>query len=160
MTPAVLLASVKGAEADARAAILQELYARKGAEATQALTQAVEAVPQESRGKALDLLTRRMTRMTAATLERYLAAEQPALQAAAARAVGLKGEKSMAGKLVSMLRTPDDTVANSAQAALRQLSGQDFGEFERAGGVERFLIIKKWEAWRRKTSAADGASPP
>lgn len=128
--------------------VLLHLHARKGGDATQALCRAIDVVSQPLRPEARELLTRRLTRMKAATLSAYLSCQDSVeLRVAAAKAVALKPERSLAGELSELLLDRDPAVGKAAHAALVELSDSSFGDFEEASVVERYVIYKKWKQW-------------
>jgi HEAT repeat protein len=142
-----LLAAVGRSEVAQQKLILQELHDRKGTEATLALGAAVEKVDPALQAQARDLLAARLSRMTAATLERYLEHESAAIRRGAAAAVVQKKEKPLAGKLIGLLEDSDLQVADAAHSALVELTGQDFGKFIGATKVDRFVTVKRWKTW-------------
>jgi hypothetical protein len=148
--PEELVRGLDGAEKGVQQLVLRELHDRKGTESTLALAVAVDRVDASLRDAAKELLSSRLLRMTAATLERYLEHEKPLLRAAAAEAAARKKEKSLTGPLVALLEDSDSEAANAAHAALVDLTGQDFGRFAGASKAERFVIIKRWKTWLEK----------
>lgn len=153
MSPAELLAAVADADAKRRDALLIELRDRKGAEATLALAEAIGKLPAESQAQARRLLVERLTRMTSATLGRYLEYDDVETRLAAAKAAAAKKDASLGGQLVDLLSAGNAAVADAAHAALVEVTGQDFGRFQGARAAERMAIIQRWRAWRTKSAS-------
>jgi hypothetical protein len=153
--PGRLVAALANADARQQAAILQELHDRKGTEATSALAEAIGKLEGDARASARKLLVQRLTRMTANTLGKYLDLEDVELQRAAAEAVAVKQERSLSGKLINLLSSSNDEVANAAHAALVKVTGEQFGRFEGAKPADRFVIVKRWKAWQARATGAE-----
>lgn len=149
-TPSRLLAALDNADDGQRTAILQQLHDRKGVEATLALAKAVKKLDGDARATARQLLVQRLTRMTATTLGKYLELDDEELLRASAEAAGAKKDESLTGKLIELLAGSNAEVADAAQAALVNVTGQQFGRFRGAKTSERFVIVRRWQAWWKK----------
>jgi hypothetical protein len=126
---------------------LGELRDRKGAAYTQALAGAIARLDGEARKKAREALAERLSRMTSATLGVKLEDDDPEVRRAAALAVAMKEDKAHTYKLIEMLDDREATVGNAAHAALKSLSGEDFGPAKDATREERAKAVLAWKAW-------------
>lgn len=143
-----LKASLPTASSSQQSAILEELRDRKGSEATLALAEAIDELDATLAAQARKFLVQRLERMTPATLARYLEYDQPEIRQAAAQAAQSKDDLTLVGPLVTLLEDRNAAAADAAHAALVKLTGQQFGAFAGQPPVARFLVIKKWKAWR------------
>ncbi|MCA9222579.1 MAG: hypothetical protein KDA71_19770, partial [Planctomycetales bacterium] len=66
---------------------------------------------------------------------------------AAAKAAARKQARELVPNLIECLVDQDETVANTAHAALRELTKQDFGPTDTDSVVERFVAKKRWQTW-------------
>jgi hypothetical protein len=131
-------------------AVLEELRDRKGTEATLALAEAISSLDEPQDELARKFLAQRMERMTAATLVRYLEYDDEEIRLAAAKAAVGKEDLALVGPLIELLPARNVALGDAAHAALVKLTGQDFGPFAGKGTAERFVIIKRWQAWRER----------
>jgi hypothetical protein len=53
-------------------------------------------------------------------------------------------------ELIPLLDDDEGTVIAAARAALKALTGEDFGPGRDAGPTERAEAVKKWKAWWAK----------
>jgi hypothetical protein len=105
-------------------------------------------VASDLQATARDLLAKRLARLKAKSLREYLTSDaQPELKLAAARAAESKREATLSGELIALLLDPYQPAADAAHAALKQITGQDFGPFEGQKAAERFVVAKAWRAW-------------
>lgn len=84
----------------------------------------------------------------------------PRVQTAAIGDVVAAGDRAMIPELINLLESEDEGVRFMAAAALRRMTGQDFG-FQFAKQGERGPIIAKWRRWweAQNPPAADAAQP-
>jgi hypothetical protein len=85
--------------------------------------------------------------MKAQTLEGYLEDEDAEIRRAAALAAAMKDARSLTPKLIGLLEDREPTVAWAARAALKSLSGKDFGPQPGASAEERQQAIDAWRDW-------------
>jgi hypothetical protein len=144
------LASAQGEKRDR---ILKELSQSKGAAYTDALASAIPKLEGEAKEKAREALADRLSRMTSATLEVKLSDDDTEIRRAAALAVAMKEDRAHANRLIELLNDAETTVARAAHAALKSLSGEDFGPTKDATREERGKAIRAWQEWLRKQGA-------
>jgi hypothetical protein len=118
---------ITGSDAERRAALQRAMQAQGGLY-TLALAQAIpRASRADEQAEFRRALVRRMTRLSTESLQAYLKHANPELRRAAAWAVALRDEQSLAPDLVSLLDDSDTDVAATAYLALKTLTGKDFG---------------------------------
>jgi HEAT repeat protein len=130
-----------------QAELLEQMKNEKGSVQTEALATAIPYLDGESHRKAREALAERLTRMKDETLTGYLQDDDVEIRRAAALAIGMKESKSLVPNLIPMLRDPEITVARAAHAALKALTGQDFGPASKATREERDQAVIKWLQW-------------
>ena len=59
----------------------------------------------------------------------------------------MREETTHFARLIDLLQDPEPLVARAARAALKSLSGQDFGPEEDATQAERTTALEKWKNW-------------
>jgi len=91
-----------------------------------------------------------MTRMTERTLGRYLQDDDPEIRRAAALGLAMRESIAHLPRIIELLRDPDPAVRPAARAALRTLSGQDFGPELTATEEERERAVTRWQEWWEK----------
>src|SRR5262249_49752537 len=128
-------------------AVLTDLVENKGAVYTDALAAAIPRLSGEAKQQARDGLARRLARMTAATLRDLTRDEAVEVERAAALAVELKGDRGLIPDLIALLEDPERPVARAAHAALKEMTGQDFGPAAQATPAERGQAAARWKAW-------------
>jgi len=133
-----------------QAEMLRDLLIGKGATYTQALATAIPQLSGDLRAKARDALAERLTRMTAATLRDKLKDDNGEIRRAAALACAMKEDRSHIPDLITLLSDAEPPVSRAARAALRELSGQDFGPDTNASKAERAQAVAAWKAWWAK----------
>jgi hypothetical protein len=121
-----------------------------GVQHTETLALAAARLTGDARGEVRDALVQRMTRMTDATLVRFLNDDDVEIRRAAA--LGLAGRKSVssADRVIELLLDADPSVREAAHEALRQLSGQDFGPRPGAAEPESRRAAAGWRQWWAK----------
>jgi hypothetical protein len=143
------LVRARGARQDQ---MLQALRDGKGVLFTEALVSAIPRLEGEARRKAREALADRVTRMSDKTLSAYLQDEDPELRRAAALACAMKESKERVPELIRLLSDPEAVVERAAHAALKDLTGQDFGPEAGSGRAERAKAIAAWKVWWDKQS--------
>lgn len=147
-----LSAALLQAPADRREELIAKYQAEKGVIYTQALAAAIPKLSDPSKKKARAALAERMARMTARTLRGRLKDEDVEIRRAAALACAAKDDNALARDLIPILEDAEPLVARAAHAALRSLTGQDFGPAAGADAGERSKAVKAWEEWWKKQS--------
>jgi hypothetical protein len=127
--------------------VLERLRAGKGVIYTEALAGAIPHLRGEDRDRARQALAERLKRMTPATLGHYLKDSEPEIRRAAALACAGKELRAHIPTLIWQLSDRDPEVARAAHAALKTLTGQDFGPPTNASGVERSRAVGDWKRW-------------
>jgi hypothetical protein len=130
--------------------LLEEMQKGKGPHYTEALAAAIPQLEGEPRRKARDALADRLTRMKDDTLAAYLQDEEAEIRRAAALAVAMKESKALTPNLISLLSDSETDVVRAAHAALKEMTGQDFGPAAKATREERDQAILKWLHWWSK----------
>jgi hypothetical protein len=138
------------ARPEKRREVLEQLREGKGAKYTEALATAIPQLGGDDKRKAREALADRLARMKADTLSRYLQDELPEIRRAAALACAMKDEKEHVPGLIELLLDPEPFVARAAHAALKELTGQDFGPTLGADKEETQKAIAAWKAWWAK----------
>ena len=123
---------------------------------TQALAAAIPRLSGSGKVKARDALAERIARMTASTVADKLQDEDLEIRRAAALACAMKEQKTFIPKLLPLLEDPEASVVRAAHAALRTLTGRDFGPADAASRAERDKAVTAWKFWWTKQ---DGSLP-
>ena len=127
--------------------VLTRLREGKGSAFTEALAQAIHNLEGDVRKKAQRALAERMARMSAETLGDKLRDPDPEIRRATCLACAMREETTHFARLIDLLQDPEPLVARAARAALKSLSGQDFGPEEDATQAERTTALEKWKNW-------------
>jgi HEAT repeat protein len=85
--------------------------------------------------------------MTEKTLGRYLEDEDAEIRRAAALGLAMKESKTHFDALIRLLLDPQPFVERAAHAALRSLSGKDFGPKVNATEDEKMEAVQRWQQW-------------
>jgi hypothetical protein len=119
----------------------------KGVAYTQALAGAIPHLSGIVKDKARDALAERLARMTELTVRARLKDEDPEIRRAAALASAMKEDKGHVPDLIGLLEDRAPAVGRAAQAALRSLTGKDFGPPPGATKAERAKAVADWKRW-------------
>ena len=130
--------------------LIEQLRDGRGAPYTEALAGAIGQLKGPAKNKAREALAERLAGMTAETLAAKLADEHLEVRRAAALACAMKEEAAHVPRLIGLLDDPEPPVARAAQAALKSLSGRDFGPGPGASRAERAQAVAAWQAWWKK----------
>jgi hypothetical protein len=133
------------ADAARQEQVLGELRDGKGGVYTDALAQAIHRLYNPVKGKARDALAERLSRMTSETLSNKLRDDDSEVRRAAALACAMKEEKAHIPRLIEMFEDPELDVARAAYAALKELTGKDFGPGKDAN---RFAFSRAGDSWK------------
>jgi hypothetical protein len=152
-TPSAKLAdALLALSADRQVAEIERLRDQKGPVHTEALAAAIPYLSPEPRRKAREALAARVARMKAETIADYLHDEEPEIRRAAALACALKGTKHLVPQLIALLTDREQVVARAAYAALREMTGQDFGPDPSANDADRKRAAAAWNDWWKTQS--------
>jgi hypothetical protein len=127
--------------------VLQKLCDGKGSEYSKALALAITQLSGEVKKKAREGLAERLSRLKIDNVLAYLDDEDLELRRAAALACALKEARETAGRLIELLEDPELPVQRAAYAALKSLSGKDFGPAAKVSGDDKAKAIAAWRAW-------------
>jgi hypothetical protein len=130
--------------------VLDKLRDSKGVVYTEALATAIPRMGGDGKRKAREALAERLARMTAKSLTNYLKDDDAEIRRAAALACAMKESKEHIPQLIELLRDPENTVVRATVAALKDLTGQNFGPGPDATRAERDEAIAAWQAWWKK----------
>jgi hypothetical protein len=131
-----LAGTLVAAAAGERRKVLDRMRDGKGVEYTEALAAAIPRLDADTRLTARAALAQRLAHMKAGTIEKYLTEEEPEIRRAAALACGQRALRSHIPYLIPLLRDPVADVAQSAHAALKELTGENLAPDPDA-----------WQAW-------------
>jgi hypothetical protein len=134
---------------DKQHALIEMLKERKGVAHTDALAQAIPQLKGPNKLKARDALAERLARMKASTLREKLQDESAEIRRAAVLACAMKEDKDFVRDLIHLLEDPQRLVSSAAHAALKELTGKDFGPAADASPTERAGAAAKWKEWWR-----------
>jgi hypothetical protein len=138
------------ADAAGRAKPLAALRDGKGVAYTDALAVAAGKLQGEARDQARTALEDRLAKLPVGALRERLLDADAELRRAAAAAAGQKMDREFAPELIHLLSDDDAEAAAAARAALRALSGEDFGPADGADKKAKAEAVKKWCAWWAK----------
>jgi hypothetical protein len=127
---------------------IERLRDERGADKTEALATAIPYLAIEPRRKAREALARREARMKVETIGRDLHDENPEIRRAAVSACAFKETKQFVPELIELLSDPK--VARTAYAALKDLTGQDFGPSVEADETAKKQASASWLKWWQK----------
>jgi hypothetical protein len=115
------------AAGEEQAALLQRYQETRGVEYTEALAFAIGRLDGDAKRRARQALAQRLARLKPDSLTRYLSDEEAEIRRAAALACAAKGLKEQVPLLIPLLADREALVARAAEAALKELTGQDLG---------------------------------
>jgi len=142
--------AVAQAPAGEKHRLLAELREGKGLLYTRALALAISHVSGDAQAEARAMLARRLTRMTAATLQAKLQDDNPETRRAAAVACAMKESTDHVPELIDLLADREAEVADAAHQALKSLSGRDFGPSQPTVPADRARAAEAWNGWYEK----------
>ena len=145
-----LAARLLEARGPRQAEVLAELRDGRGVVYTQALAGAIHRLDGDAKSKAREALAGRLTRMSSDTLTDKVEDDDPEVRRAAALALAMKDDRKHVGKLIALLDDPEPLVVRAAHAALRSLTGKDFGPAADASRAEHAKAVAAWKAWWSK----------
>jgi hypothetical protein len=130
--------------------LLEQLRDGKGSAYTEALAGVIGRLEGSARRKARDALADRLGRMKATTLRAYMKDDNPEVRRAAALACTAKRSLDCVPELITLLNDTEPLVERAAHAALKHLTGKDFGPSADATRVEHARAVAAWRAWWKK----------
>ncbi len=130
--------------------LLKQMRDGKGVLFTEALAHAIPRLAGDKQQKARTALAERLTRMKGETLTSYLKDEDVEIRRAAALACARKDSPTFIPALIPLLRDPERLVVEAAHAALKDLTGRDFGPPPDANREARDRAVRKWLDWWSK----------
>jgi hypothetical protein len=150
---AKLAAELVRARGKKRAELVERLRDGKGVVYSLALANALQRVNGTEKSELRDALAQRLTRMTAETLRDKLKDGDREIRRAAALACGMKADRQTIPDLIPILEDQDGGVARAAHAALKDLTGQDFGPTTYSS-ESKTKAVAKWNAWWKKENGS------
>jgi hypothetical protein len=145
-----LAAQLVASSGEKQDTLIEKLQESKGATYTEALATAIPQLDGAAKRKVRTALARRMARMTAVTLKDRLQDEDLEIRRASALACAMKEEKGLIPDLIKLLEDSEPPVYLAAHAALKDLSGKDFGPGSDASRAERSEAARQWKTWWSK----------
>ena len=130
--------------------LLKVLRDGKGTQYTEALAASIPQLSGRSKRQAREFLADRLSRLTPERRAAYLEAEDVELRRAAALGSALSENKAHVPQLIGLLRDREPLVARAAWAALKELTGQNFGPSADATDAEKDKAIDAWREWWKK----------
>jgi HEAT repeat protein len=91
-----------------------------------------------------------MARMNEATLGRYLRDENAEIRRAAVLGVAMRESSAYVQRMIEMLDDPELSVVRATVAALKSLSGKDYGPGLAASQDEHDQAVARWTEWVQK----------
>jgi hypothetical protein len=137
-------------QSELQQAEIERLRDQKGTVNTEALATAIPYLAAEPRRKAREALADRIARMKLETVGNYLQDEEPEIRRAAALACAIKEAKLLVPQLIALLSDREPVVARAAYAALKDLTGKDFGPAANADEGARKQAVADWQEWWKK----------
>jgi hypothetical protein len=126
---------------------LQQAKDEKGGQYTAALVAAAAQLDGKRQYQVREALADRLTRMTADTLKRYLKDRDPELRRAACLACAMKDDKQHVSDVIDRVMDVDESVIRAAKAALKSLTGKDFGPQAGATDKQKEEAYIEWLRW-------------
>jgi hypothetical protein len=127
------------------------LYVKeKGVVYTEAIANALPQLQGNTQRAAREAFVERMSRMTADTLRDRLSDARGEMRRAALLAWASRDDRAAIPEIIPLLSDPDEIVIPAAKAALKSLTGQDFGPSRTATPAERTQAVAAWKQWWEK----------
>jgi hypothetical protein len=127
--------------------VLTRLREGRGPQYSLALARSIPLLDGSAKTRARDALAERLARMTGVTLRTQMRDRDAELRRAAALACAMKEDKSHIPDLIPLVEDTDTPVTQAARAALKDLTGQDFGPTASASRAERTEALRRWKDW-------------
>lgn len=129
-----------------RKELLKTYAETSGTAYTESIALAIPHLSGESRKEAREALAERLSGRKETTLLRYLEDSDAEIRRGAALALGMRDAKETVGELAKLLLDPAPSVARAAHAALRSLTGQDYGPSVTATEEEKQKAAERYQA--------------
>ncbi len=126
---------------------LEQARATKGGKWSRALALVCAKADGDKRKQAREALANRLTRMTVGTLKDMLNDADAELRRGACLAVAMKADKALTGDVIDRLADASDPVVRAARAALKSLTGVDFGPAAGADDDTKLAAAAAWRVW-------------
>jgi hypothetical protein len=140
---------VEASDAD-QEQLLKKMREARGAEYTEALALAIPRLEREPRQKAREALANRFTRLTPKTLLAYMEDDDPEIRRAAVLASAMRDLRAHIPTIIERLKDSEPSVVRAAHAALKTVTGEDFGPSADATREERDRAIEGWKTWWKR----------
>ena len=121
-------------------------FLKRGKASTLVLVSVAEMGDTELSKAAQMAFARRMGRLKASSLKKYLQANSPQLRLAAARAAPENPSLDLANELVVLITGPEKEIGEAANKALQKMTNKDFGSVATASCLKKKSIQGKWQA--------------
>jgi hypothetical protein len=128
--------------------LLKKYADAEGAEYTLAIARAIPRLEGQAHQEARDALAERLSGRTEATLLRYLGHADAEIRRAAVLALAMRDAQGAVADVARLLLDPEPSVSRAAHAALRSLTGEDYGPAAIGGEREKQEAVKRYQAWR------------
>jgi hypothetical protein len=135
------------AEGTEQEKLLVRMQKGKGVDYTEALALAIPRLDGEPKQKAREALATRFTRLTPKTLLAYMEDVDPEIRRAAVLASAMRDLREHIPALIERLADREPTVCRAAYAALKTVTGKDFGPPAEATRAQRDRAIEAWKKW-------------
>jgi hypothetical protein len=122
----------------------------KGVVYTEAIANALPQLQGNTQRVAREAFVERMSRMTVDTLRTRLSDARGEMRRAALLAWASRDDRAAIPEIIPLLGDPDEIVIPAAKAALKSLTGQDFGPSRNATPAERTQAVAAWKHWWEK----------
>ena len=116
---------------------------------SEALANAIPHFTGKFQEKVRTTLVERLARQSPEQIRAHLQDEDPELHRAAALACIRKADADMVPELIELLLDSEAELADGAHAALKRISGEDFGPAADAVQEDRINAMTKWHEWQR-----------
>lgn len=144
--------AVLAADPARRLELLRGYRDASGVRYTEALAAAIPALDGPTRRSARELFAERLSRLADRSLIRYLRDDDAEIRRAAVLALAMRDSKSAARDMLPLLLDPEPSVRLASHAALRSLTGRDFGPTPTANEAEREAAVSQWREYLAATA--------
>jgi len=135
--------------------LLAKLKVQEGDAATMALAAGAAEFKGDKQLQVRKALVDRLAAMPPDKLRDYLWDEDQVLRQAGALACAVTRRRDLIPDLLKRLEDPEAAVVQAMRAALRELTGQDFGPAPNAEPLDHFIAIGNWYRWWTEKKAAE-----
>jgi hypothetical protein len=135
---------------------LTKLRDGKGRKYTEAILSAISQLSGEAKKNARKSLAERLKEESADKLSDLLDDRDVEIRRAAALACALKESKQHIPQLIGMLRDREPLAARAAWAALKNITGENFGPSADSTDADKDKAIEAWRAWWNEWKTKNG----